>query len=119
MSENTITSIAKMEPGPGSQAGQGIDVFAQHALAARPGLVGNKGQAPGSGETPPAVEAKAPKPKSSSASVPDIRVKFKIDDKTNDITILILDRSTQKVIRAIPPQELNKLDPGELLELFL
>ncbi len=45
-------------------------------------------------------------------------LKFKIDEKTKDVTILILDRETRKVVRSIPPEEISKLEPGELLELF-
>lgn len=48
----------------------------------------------------------------------DISLKFMVDDDTNQITVLVLDRSTDKVIRSIPADEMNKLSSGELLSLF-
>ena len=51
-------------------------------------------------------------------SLTDCDLKFKIDAKTNDITILIVDRVSRKVVRSIPPEEMSHMDPGELLELF-
>jgi len=52
------------------------------------------------------------------SSLKDVSLKFQIDDQTNDVTILILDRSSRRVVRTIPPEEMNKMDPGELLQLF-
>jgi len=42
-----------------------------------------------------------------------------IDAETKDVTILILDRASRKVVRTIPPEEMAELDPGELLQLFV
>lgn len=49
----------------------------------------------------------------------DVQLKFVIDAETKDVTILILDRTSRKVVRTIPPEEMAKLDPGELLQLFV
>jgi uncharacterized FlaG/YvyC family protein len=54
----------------------------------------------------------------SSQPLGDVSLKFEIDRKTHDVTILILDRSTRQVVRTIPPDEMSKMDPGELLQLF-
>ncbi len=62
-----------------------------------------------------AVEAK---PEKSPNPLADVSLKFKIDEKTKDVTILILDRASHKVVRSIPPEDMNKMNPGELLELF-
>jgi uncharacterized FlaG/YvyC family protein len=48
----------------------------------------------------------------------DVTLRFEIDSQTHDVTILILDRASQKVVRTIPPEEMARLDPGELLQLF-
>jgi uncharacterized FlaG/YvyC family protein len=45
-------------------------------------------------------------------------LKFQVDQKTNEVTVLILDRSTHKVVRTIPPEEMKNMDPGKLLQLF-
>ncbi len=49
----------------------------------------------------------------------DVHLKFVIDAETKDVTILILDRTSRKVVRTIPPEEMAKIDPGELLQLFI
>ena len=48
----------------------------------------------------------------------DIRLKYMLDAKTNEVTVYVLDRESEEVIRTIPPGELAKLCAGELLELF-
>jgi hypothetical protein len=48
----------------------------------------------------------------------NVRLKFKVDPQTNDITVLMIDVASRRVIRAIPPEELQKLDEGELVELL-
>lgn len=52
------------------------------------------------------------------ASAAEFSLKFMVDEKTSDVTILILDRASHKVVRTIPPEEMTKLDPGDLLQLF-
>ena len=51
-------------------------------------------------------------------SMTDVSLKFRVDAKTNEVSILILDRASRKVLRTIPPDEMNRMNPGELLELF-
>jgi len=48
----------------------------------------------------------------------DVSLKFKINEETKDVTILIVDRASKKVVRTIPPEEMSKMKPGELLEMF-
>jgi uncharacterized FlaG/YvyC family protein len=54
----------------------------------------------------------------SASHLPNINVRFRIDQKTNDVTVFLLDQQTQQVIRTIPPGELTKLTPGDLVNLF-
>jgi FlaG protein len=56
--------------------------------------------------------------KKSQGQMSDVSLRFKIDDQTHDLTILILDRASRKVVRTIPPDEIQNLKPGDLLELF-
>jgi uncharacterized FlaG/YvyC family protein len=51
-------------------------------------------------------------------SMSQFSLKFQVDQKTNEVTVLILDRSTHKVVRTIPPEEMKNMDPGKLLQLF-
>jgi len=49
----------------------------------------------------------------------DVYLRFKVDEKTQDITIYILDRTTREVVRTIPSEELAKLKAGDLVSLFI
>jgi uncharacterized FlaG/YvyC family protein len=62
-------------------------------------------------------EMKPAKSKSIVTSLSDVRLHFKVDPTTHEVTVLVLDKTTQKVIRTIPPEELAQLQQGELLEL--
>jgi uncharacterized FlaG/YvyC family protein len=48
----------------------------------------------------------------------NIYLRFRIDPETNDVTLFVLDRAAKEVVRTIPADELAKLGPGELFELF-
>ena len=48
----------------------------------------------------------------------NIRLQFKIDPKTNDVTVLMVDVNARKVVRSIPAEELQQLDQGELVQLL-
>lgn len=61
--------------------------------------------------------AETPKPVTPD-SLRDLRLQFRVDPETNDIVVLMIDRATRRVVRAIPPQELAKFDKGQLLELM-
>lgn len=67
----------------------------------------------------PAEEKKTESQKQPAAVMTgDVSLKFIVDDKSNSITVLVVDRATQKVVRAIPPEELNQYKEGDLLSLF-
>lgn len=48
----------------------------------------------------------------------DVSLKFKIDEDTHDVTVFIVDNESKKVVRTIPPEEMAKINAGELLQLF-
>lgn len=47
----------------------------------------------------------------------DVCLKFLVNDETKDITVYVVDRSSEEVIRTIPPEELENLNAGDLLKL--
>ncbi len=53
-------------------------------------------------------------PESSSS----IALKFRVDDKTHEITVFVVDRASQQVLRTIPADEFRKLHAGELIKLL-
>jgi hypothetical protein len=44
-------------------------------------------------------------------------LRFSIDPATHDVTVLIVDPSTRRVVRSVPPEVLAKMTEGELVEL--
>ncbi len=50
-------------------------------------------------------------------SLADVHLHFKVDPVTHEVTVLVLDKTNNKVIRTIPPEELAQLQQGGLLEL--
>jgi uncharacterized FlaG/YvyC family protein len=51
------------------------------------------------------------------SSASNVSIHFRLDDKTNELTVFVVDRKTKRVIRSIPASELHKLQAGELLKL--
>jgi uncharacterized FlaG/YvyC family protein len=48
----------------------------------------------------------------------NVFLKFKVDEDTSNITVYVIDRETHRVLRSIPPEDMNKLQAGDLLELL-
>ncbi len=48
----------------------------------------------------------------------DVRMRFIIDPKSKDVTVLIFDKASQKILRTIPPEELSQLNEGDLVDLL-
>jgi uncharacterized FlaG/YvyC family protein len=48
----------------------------------------------------------------------DVRLKFIVDAKTNDVTVLVLDKTSRQIIRTIPTEELKNLTRGDLVTIF-
>jgi uncharacterized FlaG/YvyC family protein len=73
-----------------------------------------------------AAEPKKPSPQETSTASQrtpvvtseNFSLKFIVDDKSNDITVLVVNRETKEVVRTIPSQELRNYQDGDLLSLF-
>ncbi len=61
------------------------------------------------------VEQPAPKP---AKSGPDVFLRFQVNQETKKVTVYVVDRATREIVRTIPPDEINKLKAGDLLELL-
>lgn len=116
MSENIDTQI--------SQAGNALPVTlgrvdaaqATQVIAARPEKVQSSGIPQDERAAKEAVGIKV----SGKGTRPlgEVTLRFEIDSQTHDVTILILDKASRKVVRTIPPEEMARISPGELLQLF-
>lgn len=68
-------------------------------------------------EKTPAQETKAST--SASQSPWNIRMRFEVEPETKQVTVFIINRQSHEVIRTIPAEELEKMQQGDLLELFI
>lgn len=48
----------------------------------------------------------------------DVFLRFMVDETSNDITVYVVDRASRRIMRSIPPNEVNNLKAGDLLKLF-
>ena len=63
-------------------------------------------------------EQKPEAPKQPAVLTSDVSLRFIVDEDTHAITILVVDRANQKVIRSIPPEELGNFQGGNLFDYF-
>jgi uncharacterized FlaG/YvyC family protein len=73
---------------------------------------------PQENQAKPAVDESADKAVLPISSMADVSLRFRVDEKTKNITVYIVDRESKRILRSIPPEELNKLQAGDLLQLF-
>jgi len=69
---------------------------------------------PAAPRTPPVGAAASP----AVPGLPNVHFKFNVDPATHDVTVIMFDPNSHKVLRTIPANELQKLSQGELLELW-
>jgi uncharacterized FlaG/YvyC family protein len=62
-------------------------------------------------DTSPAVQYAA-------NSMVNTRLHFQVDPSSHEVTVYVLDRDTEEVIRTIPPEEVNELTRGSLVEIL-
>ncbi len=123
MSENAITSIsnswqpeasppalppAKTDYPPTPRLGAPVQTdsaLPADSAASKPG-------APA--EPKPASEEKPVLPVNNNSN---LTLRFLVDEKTNDLTVFVVDRNSKRVLRSIPAAELSKLNSGDLLKL--
>ena len=65
----------------------------------------------------PQAAQKPPEPvKSESEPAVHNSLKFVVDNDTHEVTVLIVDKMTQKVIQTIPPEAMKDIPIGQLLQ---
>ena len=47
----------------------------------------------------------------------DISLRFRVDQKSNEVFVYVIDRASKKVVRTIPMNELARLSAGQLVRL--
>jgi len=106
MSEYSASSVPKINSATVSTSSSAAEGAQSQAAASR---LTQSDAAPVSGYNSAYLQAPA-----QSASV---AVKFVEDPLTKAVTVFVIDRATDKVVRTIPQNEMNNLQPGALLEI--
>ncbi len=74
--------------------------------------------APASGSANPEKSQKPPRNEAIPVeSTLNISLQFRVDDKTRELTVFVIDRQSKRVLRSIPASELRKLNAGDLFKL--
>ncbi len=101
---------------------EGVTLALANEAAAK---AADKTAAPAATSAPNAPDGKPPvenKPEAKPVPSPEVfrnvQLHFRIDPDTHDITVLMVDSASRRVIRAIPPEELDKLSQGDLVEML-
>lgn len=107
MNPASIKPISAVQPNDGSALSKSLAPASADASAqARP--------------APTHVEKPQPVPQTEVAaanSLANVSIRFQMDEKTNNVTIFLVDRKTRKVLRSIPASELHRMQVGDLLKL--
>ncbi len=110
MLSSKVSQAAKILPV--TQGAVGYPQVEQTGLASLSGKENKDAQMKTNEETVKKLGAKFTKP------LGDVSLKFKIDEDTHDVTVLIVDNESKKIVRTIPPEEMAKINAGELLQLL-
>ena len=116
MTDQLIPNVRPVDLDNAGPPGLSAHLQSQPATAARQPLTHSAAVAPAESGSKDFPEVK-PDKKWSNPLV-DVMLKFKVDAKTNEVSIMVVDRVTHKLVRTIPPEDMTKMDPGELLELL-
>lgn len=96
-----------------SAVGNSTDSAAQQFLAGRTRPL----QPPPETTARPAPAAEKPAGgKSAANSMREVTLRYKVDPDTQAVSLLIIDRQSRKVIRAIPAEELARLGVNQIFE---
>lgn len=71
------------------------------------------------GKPSPAAEKPQAEPKETAglANMANVRLEFRVNEKTNDVTVVIYDKTTDHVVRTIPQEEMKNLRSGDLVRM--
>jgi hypothetical protein len=131
---NPISSVRPAEagvvPSRAAASGQAEGNAPKFTVQGAPEAAASKVGAPAGADSPAArlaaqtaqaavaaQEKAAAKPTLPITNGGDVAVRFRVDRQTNDVTVFIVDRVSKRVLRSIPPEEVGKLQAGDLFEL--
>ncbi len=103
MNEMSVAPVSKSTAEPTPAVRQVATYYSETLAAARKHDQGSGEPVPGS----------PPQPRNA-----DVVLRFNVDRDTREVTVYVMDRASRQVLRTIPPDELNNLKAGDLIELL-
>jgi uncharacterized FlaG/YvyC family protein len=64
-----------------------------------------------------AAKAAAERSKLPIREMSDIQLKYRVNPDTKELTVMVVDKASHKVIRTIPAEEIKNLNAGDLIQL--
>lgn len=58
------------------------------------------------------------KSEAASEAARNLALRFRVDPDTHNVTVLLVDQATKRVVRSVPPEDLQKLNNGDLVQLL-
>ncbi len=49
----------------------------------------------------------------------NLALRFRVDPDTHAVTVLLVDQATKRIVRSVPPEDLQKLNSGDLVHLLV
>ncbi|MBI9047911.1 MAG: flagellar protein FlaG [Anaerolineaceae bacterium] len=116
MSENQVNSISRVDmDGPSRLAmitAQSVEVSQKQFAQSKSASIATKS------ENQEHIMEKVSQAVNQRLSPMNTTLKFQIDDETNDITVLIVDRATDKILHTIPAEAIKNIPAGQLMQYF-
>ena len=116
MNESSINSIGNVRAVESSPPPRETSQTSSFSLVQQPENVPALKPAAANQEPPQAQPEKQPAAQVNNDS--NVSIHFRVDDKTSEVTIFVVDRESKKVLRSIPSSEMQKIQIGELLKLI-
>jgi uncharacterized FlaG/YvyC family protein len=117
MTPDSINPIRPPDPESKDRLPQAAPVQAQRTDRADPAATNRSSEEDKDARQKAAASQSAPT-NQNLIQMADIRLRFQVDPKTNDVTVFLINRETHNVIRTIPPDELKNMPQGKLFEFF-
>jgi uncharacterized FlaG/YvyC family protein len=118
-----ISSIQRVPAGQSAKpVEQGMPETGRPAPAAEPKVAETKTAEVKAAESQAAKAKEAAASEEARAALPikemsNVHLKYSVNPDTKELTVLVIDRASHKVIRTIPSEELSKLKQGDLFQL--
>ena len=113
MSEKQISAVSRVDMDSSSRLAQ---VAAQAQEVSQKQVPAKKAEAAPSQED--RILEQASESLNQKLTTMNTSLKFQIDDETNEITVLIVDKETNKVVHTIPAEAIKNLPAGNLMSYF-